>query len=639
MTPRIHALPPLLINQIAAGEVIERPCSVVKELLENSVDAGSTRIEIDIDQGGHDLIRVVDDGCGILPEDLPLAFSPHATSKLRSAEELFRIGTFGFRGEALASIGGVAQVVLQSRPPHLDSGASIECIGSQLTPVRPWNGAPGTRVEVRKLFFNTPVRRKFLRSPATEIGHISETLIRLALAKARHDDRAGLHLLLRHNGRVVHDIPATTRLVERIRLFFGDEVASQLLEIDTAGGPVKLSGYVANPACDRGTARMQYLFVNGRWVRDRSLGHAIQEAYRGLLMTGRYAVAFLFLDLPPEEVDVNVHPTKAEVRFRHAHALHHLLYSAIKSRLSRENLTARLVAPAVATLPDLAEPLVLHSDPLPSPSLPFGAQPRVVESGYTTTERSPTPRPIPTPSSPGGVSSLGGSDPVGSSGPAGGAIRQPMVGSPEPDGEARLLGSFRREENPPEMPRALQLYESYIILETDQGMLVIDQHALHERILYEQYRERLQAGTLESQALLIPEMIDLPGEALGLLLEQRDALGDLGLNIEPFGGQTVLLTAYPTLLGSRSPSVLLKAIVDHLLQQERLPPREVLFNHLLSLMACHSAIRAGERLSPEQIAELVAQRHLAEDHHHCPHGRPTALLFTKRDLERQFRRA
>jgi len=627
MTPRIHALPPLVINQIAAGEVIERPCSVVKELLENSVDAGSTRIEIDIEHGGHDLIRMVDDGCGILPEDLPLAFSPHATSKLRTADDLFRIGTLGFRGEALASIGGVAHVVLQSRPPHLDSGACIECIGSQLTPVRPWNGAAGTRVEVRKLFFNTPVRRKFLRSPATEIGHISETLIRLALAHARHDDRAGLHLLLRHHGRVVHDIPATTRLVERIRLFFGEEIASQLLEIDVTGGPLKLTGYVANPACDRGTARLQYLYVNGRWVRDRSLGHAIQEAYRGLLMTGRYAVAFLFLELPPEEVDVNVHPTKAEVRFRHAHALHHLLYSAIKSRLSRANLTARLVAPAVTTLPDLAEPLVLQSDPPPSPSLPFGTRPGVEESSCASAERPPNTKLFSNRSFTGGSSSTGSS------------IRPRPSVLPEPCEQVRLSNTFRREENLLEMPRALQLYDSYIVLETDQGMLVIDQHALHERILYEQYRARLQSGTLESQALLIPETIDLPVEALGLLLEQRDALADLGLHIEPFGGQTVVLTAYPTLLGSRSGTELLRAIVDHLLQHERLPPREVLFNHLLSLMACHSAIRAGERLSSEQIAELAAQRHLAEDPHHCPHGRPTALLFTKKDLERQFRRA
>jgi DNA mismatch repair protein MutL len=625
MTPRIHALSNAVVNQIAAGEVIERPSSVVKELLENSVDAGSTRLEIDIEQGGHELIRIVDDGCGILPDDLPLAFSPHATSKLRDAEDLFRIGTFGFRGEALASIGGVAQVTLQSRPPHLDSGAWVECAGSELSPIRPWNGTPGTRIEVRKLFFNTPVRRKFLRSPATEIGHISEAVIRLALANARHEDRAGLHLVLRHNGRVVHDIPATTRLVDRIRLFFGEEVSSQLLEVRTEGGPATLTGFVADPGCDRGTARLQYLFVNGRWIRDRSLGHAIQEAYRGLLMTGRYAVAFLFLDLPPEEVDVNVHPTKAEVRFRHAHALHHLIYTAIKSRLARENLTARLIAPSVATLPALPEPLVMRPDPPRAPTLPFGPSLRVEDRlPERTPERTPETAYRPAPQT----------------------KAAPVLPTPprptqtlEPREEPRVFSPFRIEDVPLEVPRAIQLYDSYIVMETDDGMLVIDQHALHERIMYEHYRGRLNAGTMESQALLIPEPIELPGEAAGLLLEQRDALGEFGLGIEPFGGNTVLLTRYPTLLGRRSPVALLKAVVDHLVSKDRLPPRDTLFNDLLSLMACHSAVRAGERLSPEQIGELAAQRRLAEDHHHCPHGRPTALLFTKHDLERQFRRA
>ncbi|MFQ3593073.1 MAG: DNA mismatch repair endonuclease MutL [Gemmataceae bacterium] len=614
MTPRIHALPTAVVNQIAAGEVIERPCSVVKELLENSVDAGSTRIEIDIEQGGHDLIRVVDDGCGILPEDLPLAFSPHATSKLREAHDLFRIGTFGFRGEALASIGGVAHVTLQSRPPHLESGACIECIGSELSPVRPWNGAPGTRIEVRKLFFNTPVRRKFLRSPATEIGHISEAVIRLALTNARHEDRAGLHLVLRHNGRVVHDLPATTRLVDRIGLFFGEEVVSQLLEVRSEGGPVKLTGFVANPTCDRGTARLQYLFVNGRWIRDRSLGHAIQEAYRGLLMTGRHAVAFIFLDLPPEDVDVNVHPTKAEVRFRHAAALHHLIYTAIKSRLAQEHLTARLVVPAVATVPGLPTPLVMRSDPPREPSLPFGPRLRV--------------EPPPPPPSP--VTAKPVTAPI--------AFANSTVSHFSVE-NSKVVSPFHIEKKPFEIPHAIQLYNSYIVMETDEGMLVIDQHALHERILYEQYRARLNAGTLESQALLLPEPIELHGQAMGLLLEHRDSLAELGLGIEPFGGQTVLLTRYPTLLGSRSPSTLLKAVVDHLVNQDRLPPRDVLFNDLLSLMACHSAVRAGERLGPEQIGELAAQRRLAENHHHCPHGRPTALLFTKHDLERQFRRA
>jgi DNA mismatch repair protein MutL len=327
--PRIQQLPATVVTKIAAGEVIERPASVVKELLENSIDAGATRLEIDLEQGGGELIRVVDDGCGIAAEDLPLAFASHATSKLSTADDLFRIGTLGFRGEALASIGGVSQVTLQSRPADAPDGAEIGCHGGELSAVKPWNGSPGTRIEVRHLFFNTPVRRKFLRTTATEVGHVCEAVTRLALACPK------LHLVLRHNGKIVHEVPATASLLDRVGLFFGRDVADRLYHIDTTMGPARLTGYVADPACERGHARLQYLFVNGRWVRDRSLGHALQEAYRGLLLTGRYAVGFLFLSLPPDSVDVNVHPTKSEVRFRDGQAAYHLVLGAVRDSCFR----------------------------------------------------------------------------------------------------------------------------------------------------------------------------------------------------------------------------------------------------------------------------------------------------------------
>jgi DNA mismatch repair protein MutL len=597
MPPRIHALPTAVVNQIAAGEVIERPASVVKELLENAVDAGAGRVEIDVEQGGQDLVRVVDDGCGIAPDDLPLAFASHATSKLRSADDLFAIATLGFRGEALASIGGVAHVVLQSRPPELEVGAQLECRGSELSAVRPWNGGAGTRVEVRQLFFNTPVRRKFLRTPATEMGHIGEAVTRLALAHARRGDRDGLHLVLRHNGKPVHEVTRTAGLRDRVEQFFGPDVAAALYEVESAAGPARLWGFVADPACERGNARMQYLFVNGRWVRDRSLGHALQEAYRGLLMTGRYAVAFLFLELPPEHVDVNVHPTKTEVRFRHAQSLHHLVFTAVRGRLREANLTPRLQVQAAAVM-------------APAPARPeLRVVPRQERPAAPPVEaRSASEAPPPLPDG---------------------------RGSPPPPRPADFLPLFDR----PESPRALQLYDAYLVVETEEGMLVIDQHALHERILFEQLKRRVQDGSLQTQQLLIPEPIDLPGDAAARTLEHQAALAELGLGVEAFGGCTVLLTRYPALLGRRSPRAALLAVVDHLLAQDRPPPREVLFNDLLSLMACHAAVRAGERLSPEQMAELLAQRHLADDHHHCPHGRPTALLFSRHDLERQFRRA
>ena len=355
--PRLHQLPSDVITKIAAGEVIERPASVVKELLENAVDAGAHRIDVDIEQGGVDLIRVVDDGCGIAAEDLPLAFASHATSKLASADDLFRIGTLGFRGEALASIGGVSQASLQSRPAEESTGAEVTCQGGALSSVRPWNGAPGTRIEVHNLFYNTPVRRKFLRAVGTELGHVSEVFTRLALAHPT------LHLTLRHNGKDIYEIPGSSGILDRLGLFFGADVRERLYPLEARQGPVLLRGYIADPANERGNAKMQYLFVNGRWIRDRSLGHALQEAYRGLLMTGRYAVAFLFLELPPDHVDVNVHPTKVEVRFRDGQAMHHLVFAAVRERLQKEDLTGQLRIPGKVFSPGFGPGAGLQSAP------------------------------------------------------------------------------------------------------------------------------------------------------------------------------------------------------------------------------------------------------------------------------------
>ncbi len=633
--PRIQQLPPLVVSKIAAGEVIERPASVVKELLENAVDAGSRRIDIEVEQGGADLVRVVDNGCGIHPEDLVLAFAAHATSKLRDADDLFQINTYGFRGEALSSIGGVAQVTLQSRPNDLDCGSQITCNGGQLSPIRPWNGTPGTRIEVRHLFYNTPVRRKFLRAASTEMGHISEALTRLALSQCRPIRETGLHLTLKHNGKSLYDLPATTPLLERIGLLFGPEVSGALYPIEGRQGPVRLSGYIADPSCERGTARMQYLFVNGRWIRDRSLGHALQEAYRGLLMTGRYAVAFLFLELPADQVDVNVHPTKSEVRFRDGQTLHHLLHATVRERLRQENLTARLQLPStiqptgeLETLtgfglaaPRQAADLAPWDRPLPA------APPRDIP-----VEAPPIRAEPPAPPEPAGfeVPPLFRQPEPAPAVPPAPASGLPNGASPMPSASAQALA----------LPalKVLQLYDTYLVMETEAGMLLIDQHALHERILFEQLKRRLRQGTLEVQRLLIPESVDLLADQAARVLEQKESLAELGLEVEDFGGNTVLVTGYPALLGKRSPRDILLAVVDHLTTRERLPSREVLFNDMLSLMACHAAVRAGDRLTPDQMAALVDQRYLADDTHHCPHGRPTALLFSRQDLERQFGR-
>jgi DNA mismatch repair protein MutL len=609
---RIHQLPTSVITKIAAGEVIERPASVVKELLENSLDAAATRIDIDVEDGGAELVRVVDNGGGIHADDLALAFSNHATSKLATADDLFCVRTMGFRGEALASIGGVAQVTLQSRAAGDATGAEVRCEGGALTGPRPWNGAPGTRIEVRHLFFNTPVRRKFLRGAATEIGHISETFTRVALA------RPGLHLTLRHNTRLVYEVPAATSLLDRIGLFFGKEVRQALYAVDASHGPAHLYGFIADPGCDRGNPKLQYLFLNGRWIRDRSLLHALQEGYRGLLMTGRYAIALLFLDLPPDQVDVNVHPTKAEVRFRDANALYRLVLATVRDRLAQENLVARLQVPVSGPVYSLGDNGSGLSDPRPvqqSPSL-------FSQPGFPTFTKNPVSPPL---------AALPAARP-----PAPTEDCSHHAPRDEQDRHAE-----RDDYTPPpivEEVKAIQLHNAYLVLETPEGMLVIDQHALHERILFEQIKQRVAAGDLESQQLLIPEPVELPAQQTALLLGERDALNALGLGVEDFGGGTLLVTRYPALLARRAPGAILRSVVDHLAGRDRLPTREQLLNDLMSLMACHAAVRSGDPLTAEEIATLVALRHLAADAHHCPHGRPTALLFTRQDLDRQFRR-
>jgi DNA mismatch repair protein MutL len=630
--PRIHQLPQSVVTKIAAGEVIERPASVVKELLENAIDAGSRRIDLDIEEGGAELIRVVDDGCGILADDLPRAFASHATSKLGDADDLFRVRTLGFRGEALASIGGVAQVTLQSRPGDQPCGAEISCHGGQLSSVRPWNGSPGTRLEVRHLFFNTPVRRKFLRTTSTEMGHISEAFTRIALSHAE------LNLTLRHNDKDVYQISRSASLLDRLGLFFGAELRDQLYHVEAQQGPVRLHGYIGDPSCERGTAKMQYLFVNGRWIRDRSLGHALQEAYRGLLMSGRYAVAFLFLDVPADQIDVNVHPTKVEVRFRDSQALYHLLFGAVRDRMRAQNLTARLQPP-------FRTPSAPWEEPRP---MPTAARAASFPSGPVGQDSDPVPtinlnRANPLNSAPVGQDSNAVRAATGlescptalgfnEAEPRTAAPSRPVVALPP---EYPPLPASRAASS---WSRAIQLYDSYLVLETEEGMLVIDQHALHERILFEELKARLGSGSVETQRLLIPEPVDLTAEQAARTLEQRNALAALGLGIEDFGGGTVLLTAYPAVIGNRSPQAVLRAVVDHLCSKERLPNREQMLNDLLSLMACHAAVKAGDRLTPDQIDALLAQRHLAQDIHHCPHGRPTALLFSRKELDRQFRR-
>jgi DNA mismatch repair protein MutL len=337
--PRINQLSPSVVNKIAAGEVIERPASVVKELLENSVDALATRIEVDVVDGGAELIRITDDGEGIHSDDVLLAVTCHATSKLVEADDLYRVQTMGFRGEALASIAEVSNFRMRTRQADRDSGTELEVNGGLIAPLRECGCPVGTTIEVKQIFFNTPVRRKFLRSSGTELGHICEQFTRIALANPR------LHLVLRHNQKIVYELPATDKLLERLRLFYGSQLSEQLIWVESSLNNHRIWGYVAHPSQSKATRKGEYLFLNGRWIQDRSLQHALTESYRGLLMVGRYPIAFLFLEMPPELVDVNVHPTKAEVRFQDSQQLYRLLLSALRTKFLSMNLESQIKIP------------------------------------------------------------------------------------------------------------------------------------------------------------------------------------------------------------------------------------------------------------------------------------------------------
>lgn len=675
--PRIQQLSPHVINKIAAGEVIERPASVVKELMENSVDALATRIDVDIADGGTELIRITDDGEGIEPDDLPLAIASHATSKLRDADDLFRVGTLGFRGEALASIAEVSRFRMRSRPPAQPIGAEIEVNAGERGPVRECGCPAGTTIEVRDLFCNTPVRRKFLKQSATEFGHISDQFTRIALAHPR------LHMVLRHNEKTVYELPASERLLDRITLFFGGDLAKNLIPVESQHEGVRVWGYVAHPSQSKATRKGQYLFLNGRWIQDRSLQHALGEAYRGLLMVGRNPVTFLFIEMPADGVDVNVHPTKAEVRFRESQKLYRQLLSAIRTRFLGMDLNSELSVRGSGSGGLTLQPVPPRADPDRQRQLQDelkswvseqtrdwgtpGFVPSYSPPVYSASEEAEAEAPVRT-IAPAALSM--GIKPAGAEGhsPIGvatgtltrahegqesdvlphyasneAAAAEGPLQETRASAEEQVAASISRSvtgsrPGADSDVRAMQVHDSYLVVETEDGLTVVDQHALHERILYEALRQRVLSGTVEAQRLLVPLPVELsPGEA-DLLREHSRVLDQLGLKIDEFGAGTVLVRAYPVLLSRNDPGEIVKAVVEQIAESGRDPARRDLVDSLLHMMSCKGAIKAGQRLTPEEVDSLLAQRHLIDDAHHCPHGRPTALVLSRQELDRQFGR-
>ncbi|MFN3168226.1 MAG: DNA mismatch repair endonuclease MutL [Phycisphaeraceae bacterium] len=641
----IRTLPTLVINQIAAGEVIERPASVVKELVENALDAGATRIDLAIEEGGAQLIRVSDDGIGIPADELVLAVSPHATSKITASDELEAIATLGFRGEALASIASVSRLKITSRPRNEDgtleeAAAVLEVEGDQVKGPLPGAGRPGTVIEVRDLFFNTPARRKFMRSPASEFGHINDTLARIAMVNP------DCGFTLSHNGRTVRDLPPGQQRHDRCIDLLGKDLAEGLLAFDHHDDPARGSAHVWGlaglPSLARATSKFQHVCVNGRPIKDRNLMHAIKEAYRGLMPPDKFPMVVLFIDLDPSQVDVNVHPQKAEVRFRHPSHAHGLVLTALRQRLLGADLT-----PSVG---------IRES----------GVGSRFSAGGMQTATQAPL---IQTAND--FVDYFKAMDPK-QKGFVYSEVKRQLkeeaheeITEEDDEFEEALLSRQAATEEPhdsqlptPNSLSILQIHDSYVVTQDEHGLVIIDQHALHERVMFEELRQRIldDKACLESQRLLMPEVIDADAGRQSALDDLQPLLERLGIEASPIGPNQVAVHAFPSLLFSRKVKV--GPFMAELLDKAEAGafdkidlgessgggsdaqlPEEAALHEVLDMMSCKAAIKAGDKMSETELAALLAKRDQIERSSNCPHGRPTTLRLTLKDLERQFGRS
>ena len=614
----IRVLPTHLVNKIAAGEIVERPASIVKELVENSLDAGASSIQIAVEDGGRKLISVSDDGCGISAEDLPLAFAPHATSKISTDDDLFAISTMGFRGEALTSIAAVSHAHMRSRARDCDSGYELTASGEGIGQARPCAAAPGTAVTIRDLFFNTPARRKFIRTANTEFAHISEQLARLALPHPKVAFR------LTHNGREVQNLPGVSSTHQRISDLFGRELGESLLAIRGRGGAVGVAGFIGTPAAARASGNWQYLFLNGRYIRDRLLAHALREAYRGLTEQQRWPVAFIFIEIDPAEVDVNVHPTKIEVRFRDSHNVHGSLLAVLRETLSQSRLapSAEIAAPAAAQEPPESQQDAPGSDDARKASL------RQAMADFFRSAPPPQPRLGFPPHAPQAPAPQTPHERFGE-----------VAEVPRRDEPAESPPALRRDSASPIPGGAMQIHNSYIVSADDDGLIIVDQHALHERLIYNDLKRRLASGPLTAQRLLLPETITATQAEADAMLSHGELLAQLGIELEPFGPDTLAVQQFPSLLAERgvSPGAFIREMADMLAEDET-ADSERLLEGVLEMMACKAAVKAGQPLSDAEIADLLARRREAEKASACPHGRPTTLRMTLKEIDRQFKR-
>ena len=619
----IRQLPDTLINQIAAGEVVERPASVVKELVENALDAGARRVDIDLEEGGVRLIRVRDDGGGMAPADLPLAIQRHATSKIASLDDLEAVATLGFRGEALPSIASVSRFLLASRREGDEHGAALQVDGGRIGEVAPKAHPRGTTVEVRELFFNVPARRKFLRAERTELGHIEEWLRSLALA------RPDVELRVSHNGRPSRRYKGDDGLdlqgessAERLVETLGAEFARNTLQIDHEGAGLRLQGWIAQPAYNRTSADQQYLYVNGRAVRDRSIAHAVKQAYADVLFHGRQPAYVLFLALDPRGVDVNVHPAKHEVRFRDARLVHDFVYRTVHAALAETRAGQQVGAlpPADAGLHAHAAHDAYAVTPPASTATwqtPMHAQHLPLSRSSVDEARA-------------GYAALYGHD---------GATPHPapaLHGAPQP---------LSRAEGPvPPLGYAVaQLHGIYILSETAEGMIVVDMHAAHERIGYEKLKAAHDGEGLRSQPLLVPLTVAVSEREADLAEANAGTLLALGFELSRNGPASLALRSVPALLAQGNVESLLRDVLADLREgdgtarsgADRVTAAR---DELLATMACHGAVRAHRRLSIAEMNALLREMEITHRSAQCNHGRPTWARFTLAEMDKWFLR-
>ncbi len=588
---RIVALDQNMINMIAAGEVIERPASVVKELMENSIDAGATRIAVSVEDGGRKLISITDDGSGMDGEDLARAFDPHTTSKIRDSSDLNAIRTLGFRGEALASIASVAQVRAVSRTRDSTGAACVEVDCGSKGPVSPASGDYGTTIQIRDIFYKLPARRKFLRTVNTEMGHISEQFTRIALANDTLD------LTLTHNGRELHRLLSTQSRRERIvELFPALSLTGSDDLIDTASSEkgLEIFALLGKPRISRSNSKFQYVFLNGRFIRDKFISHAIREAYRGLLEPNRHPVVFLFIRMPHEDYDVNVHPTKTEVRFYNANLVHSQVLGAMREKLLGTDLQV-----------DAKLPEIRHAGSGSAGLSPARDQ-RIADAMATFFKEH---RP---------------------------ARSQRQIGFRSPPGPK--THQEPRQESLRYDRRFLQIHDSFIVAQTDDGFIIVDQHALHESIIYEDLCKRVRQGKLQSQKLLIPESFEVSLSWTDSIRKNAKLLERLGIEVASSAPGVMEVRAFPTLLSDVQPIDFVQDLLEKLDDADVHVDPDRLLDDVLDMAACKAAIKAGQKLTDSEIEKLLADRQSAESASRCPHGRPTTIRFSMTDLEKQFKR-